>query len=108
MPSALKAEVAASLIEAVFYGAYLLTLLPCLQALVYTHGHWTPPHLINWPLLMLMSAFGVTSSLDMSLSIRRSITTISQEWQPGCSATDLLWSNVLMVSPIAAQSQKCN
>lgn len=94
-----ETEVAVLSVGVAFYSFYISTLLDSLRVLVYAHGNWTPPRLINGSLLSLTLAFWAMSSLYISLSFRRCIIgiTISLEDQPGHSTADLLWSNTLMV-----------
>lgn len=95
MPSALEGDVSALFVEAIFYGAYLSTLLRCLRLLVYAHDEWKPLQLINWSLLVLTLVIWTTSSLDLALSFRRSIIRILS--LQGDYSDPLLWSNTLMV-----------
>jgi hypothetical protein len=95
MPSVLEGDVSALFVEAVFYGVYLSTLLLCLRLLVYAHDAWKPRHLINWSLLTLTLVIWATSSLDLVLAFRRSITRISH--MQYYSIPNLMWSDTLMV-----------
>ncbi|KAF8320511.1 hypothetical protein F5887DRAFT_928041 [Amanita rubescens] len=86
-----EAKVVALFVEAIFCGIYLATLPLCLRSLVYAHDHWTPLR-INWPSLTLTLAFCATSSLHMSLSLRRIVTE-----RLGRSTAGLFWMTSLFV-----------
>ncbi|KIL64100.1 hypothetical protein M378DRAFT_635706 [Amanita muscaria Koide BX008] len=87
----LLVDVTASIIESLLYGLYIATTFVCLQRLLYSHNDWKPTHLINWPLLVLTVTIFVTSTLDMALSIRRSVLGIL-----GVPPSKYLWSDITM------------
>jgi hypothetical protein len=95
MLSTLESQVATLFADAVLYGLYLATLMPCLWRLLYGQNGWKMNHHVDWLMLVMSVAIFLSTTLDTALSVRRAMINLRQVL--GGPIPDLVWSDTTMV-----------
>ncbi|KAF8726116.1 hypothetical protein AX14_008065 [Amanita brunnescens Koide BX004] len=102
MLSTLESQVATLFADAVLYGLYLATLMPCLWRLLYGQNGWKMNHHVDWLMLVMSVAIFLSTTLDTALSVRRAMINLRQVL--GGPIPDLVWSDTTMAILVHLQT----
>ncbi|KAH7882652.1 hypothetical protein F5I97DRAFT_1816635 [Phlebopus sp. FC_14] len=102
------AQIVGLFMECILYGVYLVTLVQCLRALLWSDAESSFKRKANWPMLTVALLMGLFATLDVAFGLRHNLDAFVYYTGPGGATAEFAnisyWVNVMKTADYVAQS----
>lgn len=96
-----RAQLIALVLESLFFGVYLITLVPCFKVLLWRNDiGFLPLHSIRWTMLIVCLSFAISNVTDFSTGFYRVVRAFTMSPQGAIAEFSEIsdWTNIVTVS----------